>query len=64
VKAIASTFERHCTALQSRAHRAVGCAWRRTFDIDADTRIQDIDKMASAASHGGDIVARLADLTS
>ena len=41
-----------------------GYASRWTFYIGADGRILDIDKKVSAASHGGDIVARLTDLTS
>ena len=41
-----------------------GFASRWTFYIGADGRILDIDKKVSAASHGGDIVARLTDLTS
>ena len=41
-----------------------GFASRWTFYIGADGRILEIDKKVSAASHGGDIVARLTDLTS
>ena len=41
-----------------------GYASRWTFYIGADGRILGIDKKVSAASHGGDIVARLTDLTS
>ena len=41
-----------------------GYASRWTFYIGADGRILNIDKKVSAASHGGDIVARLTDLTS
>jgi peroxiredoxin len=56
--------EGHTDRLKDLADRTAGCASRRRFDIGADGRIQDIDKKVSAASHGGDIVARLADLTS
>ena len=41
-----------------------GYASRWTFYIGADGRILDIDKKVSPASHGGDIVAKLIDLTS
>ena len=41
-----------------------GFASRRTFYIGADGRVLNIDKKVSAASHGGDIVAKLTDLTS
>ena len=43
---------------------ASGYASRWTFYIGADGRILDIDKKVSAASHGGDIVAKLTQLTS
>src|SRR5476649_1295645 len=39
-----------------------GYASRWTFYIGADGRIQEIDKQVSAASHGADVVARLAAL--
>jgi peroxiredoxin Q/BCP len=38
-----------------------GYASRWTFYIGADGRILDIDKKVSAASHGGDIVAKLTE---
>jgi peroxiredoxin Q/BCP len=41
-----------------------GYASRWTFYIGADGRILDIDKKVSVASHGADVVAKLADLTS
>jgi peroxiredoxin Q/BCP len=41
-----------------------GYASRWTFYIGADGRILDIDKKVSAASHGRDVVAKLAVLTS
>jgi peroxiredoxin Q/BCP len=41
-----------------------GYASRWTFYIGADGRILGIDKKVSVASHGGDIVAKLTDLTS
>jgi peroxiredoxin Q/BCP len=41
-----------------------GYASRWTFYIGADGRILDIDKSVSAATHGGDMVARLTALTS
>jgi len=41
-----------------------GYASRWTFYIGADSRILDIDKKVSAASHGRDIVAKLTQLTS
>ncbi len=39
-----------------------GYASRWTFYIGADGRILDIDKNVSAASHGGDVLARLTQL--
>ena len=39
-----------------------GYASRWTFYIGADGRILAIDKAVSAASHGGDVVAKLAEL--
>jgi len=41
-----------------------GFASRWTFYIGADGRILDIDKKVSASTHGDDIAAKLADLTS
>ena len=41
-----------------------GYASRWTVYIGADGRILDIDKKVSAGSHGGDMVARLTDITS
>jgi peroxiredoxin Q/BCP len=41
---------------------ASGYASRWTFYIGVDGRILDIDKRVSAASHGGDIAKRLAEL--
>ena len=41
---------------------ASGFASRWTFYIGADGRVQEIDKQVSAASHGADVVARLAAL--
>ena len=40
----------------------MGFASRWTFYIGADGRILDIDKKVSVASHGADVVARLAEL--
>jgi peroxiredoxin Q/BCP len=39
-----------------------GYASRRTFFIGANGRILAVDAQVSAASHGGDIVAKLNDL--
>jgi thioredoxin-dependent peroxiredoxin len=41
-----------------------GYASRWTFYIGADGRILDIDKKVSTSSHGPDVMAKLADLTS
>lgn len=41
-----------------------GFASRWTFYIGADGRILYIDKKVSASTHGDDIAAKLADLTS
>lgn len=41
-----------------------GFASRWTFYIGADGRILNIDKKVSASTHGDDIAAKLADLTS
>jgi hypothetical protein len=62
---------RRADRLKDLTARTAACPPRWTLDRGSDggiqnidKRIQDIDKKVSGASHGGDLVASLADLTS